>query len=213
VRDVARHVGGLHHVIVGVIEGRPTANFSLFKALEQPAVDDPALGPWLRDGAATLVECLRATPSDTECWSFGPGQNVGFWKRRSAHEAFVHGWDAARAAGTPTPTIDAEVAADGIDEYLDLFASMMRGGANAPGAGETAHVHCTDAAGEWLITFPKPGERVLTREHAKGDVAFRGPAEALVLYFWGRLPADEAGVEVIGDTALADRWFELVPSV
>ena len=99
VQDVARHVGGLQHVIVGVVEGRPTANFSLFKTLQQPAVDDPALGPWLREGSAALVECLRSMPSETECWSFGPEHNVGFWKRRSAHEAFVHGWDVGASRG------------------------------------------------------------------------------------------------------------------
>ena len=27
---------------------------------------------------------------------------------------------------------------------------------------------------------------MVTREHAKGDVAFRGPAEALLLFLWGR---------------------------
>jgi uncharacterized protein (TIGR03083 family) len=213
VEDCVHHVGGLQHVIVGVIDGRPTANFGLFKTLHPPKADDPALGAWFRDGTAALLERLRATSFDEPCWTFSPETpTVEFWARRCAHESLVHGWDVARAAGIDPPRVGLELTADAVDEYLDLFTGMMRG-ADAPGAGETAHVHCTDTAGEWLISFPEPGARVITREHAKGDVAFRGPAEGLLLYFWGRIPADRAGVEIIGDTAVADRWFELVPAV
>jgi hypothetical protein len=74
-------------------------------------------------------------------------------------------------------------------------------------------VHCTDTAGEWLIAFPAAGERVLSREHAKGDIAIRGPAEGLLLYVWGHRQADAAGVETIGDAALAARWRELAPAM
>ena len=105
------------------------------------------------------------------------------------------------------------LAADVIDEYLDVFVGLQRTLSTAPGAGETAHVHCTDTSGEWLLEFSAPGERILRREHAKGDVAFRGPAEGLMLYVWGRLPADEAGVEIVGDTSLAARWTELAPAI
>jgi uncharacterized protein (TIGR03083 family) len=214
VQDCVHHVGSFQHVISGVIDGRPTATFGLFKTLHPPKADDPALGAWFREGTAALLQRLRETPFDERCWTFSaetPG--VGFWARRSTHETFVHGWDVGRAAGTAVPAFDLEMLADGVDEYLDLFTSMMRAANASPGNGETAHVHCTDTAGEWLIAFPSAGERVLTREHAKGDVAFRGPAEGLLLYFWGRIPAAEAGVEIIGDTALADRWTDLVPSV
>jgi uncharacterized protein (TIGR03083 family) len=214
VQDCVHHVGALQHVISGVIDGRPTANFGLFKTLHPPKADDPALGTWFRDGTAALLERFRTTPFDERCWTFSPETpTIAFWARRSTHETFVHAWDAARAAGTTPPAFDLEMLADGVDEYLDLFTSMMRGAHSSPGNGETAHVHCTDTAGEWLVAFPKAGERVLTREHAKGDVAFRGPAEGLLLSFWGRLPAEAAGVEIIGDTALAARWLELVPAV
>jgi predicted lipid carrier protein YhbT len=47
------------------------------------------------------------------------------------------------------------------------------------------------------------------REHAKGDVAVRAPASDLLLFLWGRIPPDR--LEVMGDTALLPRWFELVP--
>jgi predicted lipid carrier protein YhbT len=140
-------------------------------------------------------------------------QTVGFWRRRVALETLVHRWDAELGAGVEIVPTDPVLAADTIDEYLDVFLGLQRVLNTAPGAGETAHVHCTDTDGEWFIEFPAPGERVVRREHAKGDVAFRGPAEGLMLYLWGRLPAGEAGVEIVGDTALADRWNELAPSI
>jgi uncharacterized protein (TIGR03083 family) len=214
VKDCARHVGGLHHVLAGVIEGRPTANFGLFKTLGAPKVDDPGLGQWFAEGTAALLEQINRTSPDEPCWSFwGPEQTVSFWPRRSAHESFVHRWDMERAAGVDVAAADPVMAAEGVDEYLDVFAGMLRGGNQSPGAGETLHVHCTDTPGEWLIVFPAVGERTLTREHAKGDVAFRGPAEGLLLFLWGRLTAEEAGVDTIGDAAIAARLRELLPSV
>ena len=45
---------------------------------------------------------------------------------------------------------------------------------------------------------------VVTREHAKGDVAARGTASDLLLFLWGRVPA--TALEVFGDAALLDRF-------
>jgi uncharacterized protein (TIGR03083 family) len=214
VKDCAQHISSLQHVIAQVIEGRPTANFGLFESLASPKADDPALGQWVAEGTAALVDQLRRTPPDETCWSWWPeGQTAAFWARRAAHETLVHRWDIEQGAGVAVVPADPALAADGIDEYLDVMVGMMRVLHTAPGDGETVHVHCTDTTGEWFLEFPAAGERTLRREHAKGDVAFRGPAEGLLLYLWGRLPADKAGVETIGDASLTARWSELVPSI
>jgi len=85
VQDCARHVGGLHHVVAGVIEGRPTANFGLFKTLGTPKADDPGLGAWVAEGTAALTDQLRSAPTDDACWSFWePVSTVAFWPRRTA---------------------------------------------------------------------------------------------------------------------------------
>jgi uncharacterized protein (TIGR03083 family) len=186
----------------------------LFKTLDPPAAGDPALGEWVAEATAALVEQLRRVPADEPCWSWWPtDQTVAFWARRMAQETLVHRWDAELGAGVDGAPADPALAADGIDEYLDVFVGMMRGTNASPGSGETFHVHCTDTAGEWLIAFPAAGERTLTREHAKGDVAFRGPAEGLLLFLWGRMPAEEAGVDTVGDASLARRWRDLVPAL
>jgi hypothetical protein len=73
------------------------------------------------------------------------------------------------------------------------------------------HFHCTDTDGEWLVELPNASERVVTREHAKGDVALRGPAEGLLLVAWGRVTPEAVGVEVVGDAGAFKRWAELFP--
>ena len=47
------------------------------------------------------------------------------------------------------------------------------------------------------------GADVVTREHAKGDAAVRGPAHDLLMVLWRRQALDT--VEVIGDRAVAER--------
>ena len=77
-----------------------------------------------------------------------------------------------------------------IAEWLDEHAAVSIAG--------TVHLHCTDTDGEWMI---RPAERgiVVTSEHAKGDLAVRGPATALL----GALRTGVLdGVEVFGDPSL-----------
>ena len=51
------------------------------------------------------------------------------------------------------------------------------------------------------------GTNIVTREHAKGDVAARGSALALLLYLWGR----DQGLEIFGEAQLAQAWGSLAP--
>jgi uncharacterized protein (TIGR03083 family) len=116
----------------------------------------------------------------------------------------MHRIDAEQATGVAGP-VDAALAVDGIDELFDLFLPRRHAG-KATGDGETAHVHATDAEGEWLLRLTGDGITV-ERGHAKGDVAVRGPAGDLLLWLWGRRPID--GLEVFGDAGLADRFRQL----
>ena len=103
-----------------------------------------------------------------------PGLEVGVLLDASAQHAGRTGREtlrlAARTMGLPLSRVD---------EMLDVFVGLTRVLFEAPGVGESAHLHCTDTEGEWLITFPAPSERVVTREHAKGDVAVRGTAPGM----------------------------------
>jgi uncharacterized protein (TIGR03083 family) len=138
-----------------------------------------------------------------------PSRTAGFLQRRMALETAVHRWDAQLAHGIPE-SIEADLAADGIDETFEVMLPARRGWAKSPlpGSGKTYRFHRTDGPGEWLVRFA-PEAPVVTREHAKGDVAVRGPAADLLLFLWHRIPADR--LEVFGDAALLDRYFEHVP--
>jgi uncharacterized protein (TIGR03083 family) len=131
-----------------------------------------------------------------------------FWVRRRAHETTEHRVDAESAAGN-VAAIDPAFASDGIDEYLMMFAPRF--GAGLGELGGSLHLHCTDVEGEWLIV-PGPDGIVVTREHAKGDVAARGRAEDLLLLLWGRRGPSDAtpAVEVFGDEALLTRFVDAV---
>lgn len=157
-----------------------------------------------------LAELMASVSPDMPVWTWWPpDQTAGFWQRRMAHETAVHRWDAELAFGAPQ-AIEPELARDGVDEVFDVMApASVRWAEDArPGAGETYHLHRTDGEGEWLVRFEGKTVKV-TREHAKGDVAARGTASELLLFLWGRIGSER--LEVLGDAALLDRYFELVP--
>jgi hypothetical protein len=64
-----------------------------------------------------------------------------------------------------------------------------------------------DGAGEWLLV-PDGATLRVTHEHARGDAAARGSAQALLLYLWGRERTDLA---CHGDEALIDAWGSVTP--
>jgi uncharacterized protein (TIGR03083 family) len=172
--------------------------------LPPDAPSGAGLVPYFRDGARALVDTLAATDPGASVWTFSPADRTArFWYRRRAQETAVHRVDAQWAAGTMAP-VDSEPAVDGIDEFLTVFLPRIAGAITALDAA-TVHLHCTDTEGEWLIV--RDGDDlVVTREHAKGDVAARGTASDLMLFLWGRVGADR--LQVFGDAAALERFRE-----
>jgi uncharacterized protein (TIGR03083 family) len=211
VGTVARHVAGTHHVVAQTIEGRPDTDFGLFAQLAVPAKDAPEFVDWFRSGTASLLEQLSNVPADDECWSwFEPGRSVGWWARRMALETVVHRLDTDAADGMEL-TVASDVAADGIDEYLDVFVGASRAGNDAP-AGPSMSFECSDRSDAWWLDLSTRGERTVSREPRSPSVRISGTAEQLLALVWGRLSVSDAvGVEVSGDVAAWDRWTELVP--
>jgi len=171
-----------------------------------PSLRGDALVQAFRDGAAALVAELSSVPPDTPVWTFSPAnRTASFWQRRRAQETAVHRYDAELAARVPTP-LDAALAVDGIDEILTMFLPRLADNFGPMGDG-TVHLHCTDVDGEWLFTR-RDGEITVTAEHAKGDVAARGTASDLLLFLWGRVPAD--ALEVFGDADVLARFRDAI---
>lgn len=171
---------------------------------------DEALLAWASTNARRLVETLQAADLDADCWTFGLPRSARFWARRQAMESTLHAWDVSLAAGAPDP-IDPDVAADGVDEYLTVLVPRTVQRHPEGWEGQTVHLHRTDGEGEWFLRLGPGGEVEVQRAHAKGDVAVRGPAEGLWLYCTGRRSTAEAGLDVVGDESLAERWTAALP--
>ena len=154
--------------------------------------------------SSRLVDRLSTADPMSGVWTWSDDHTVGFVIRRMAHETSVHAWDAAVAARRPT-RIDAELSSDGIDEFLQHFLPDIA--EDAEPIGGSVHIHCLDVAGEWTIRPADDEDEpfVVSREHAKGDCALRGPAADLLLALWRRAGADP--IEVIGDADVARRFL------
>jgi uncharacterized protein (TIGR03083 family) len=200
VADLLAHIGRVHRWAAGNAERAPGDGFWSGNEIEIP---EPVARPrWVREGAGTLMQVLDRVP-ERPAWTWMPPHTIAFWQRRQAHETAMHRVDAQSAAGDPRP-IDASLAADGIDEWLEIVGKTPW---RSPptGHGECLHFHCTDVEGEWLVRLGAEGVEV-ERIHAKGDVAARGSASDLLCWLQGRGPLDR--LEVFGDEALLRRWRE-----
>lgn len=200
VADLVWHTGEVHLFWRTAVAERWT-DPSAYLEPERPLGDE--LVAWFREGVQRSVEVLQAADPLGAVWTWAPrGGTVAWVQRRMAQETAVHRWDAELAAGDPRP-IEAALAADGVDEFLEHFTDAAVAGAEP--LGGTVHLHATDGAGEWLVDEPVAGGPLeVRREHAKGDCAVRGPASDLLLALWRRVAVDDAGrFEVFGDADVA----------
>jgi uncharacterized protein (TIGR03083 family) len=154
------------------------------------------------------VATLSDLDPEAPAWSFTGATTAGFWSRRQAVETTVHRWDAEHAIGATHP-IGAELAADGLDEFLEVLAPFVLSGKDGIDIGGSVHVHCTDVEGEWTLRTDDGVYRI-ERGHAKGDVAVRGPAADLLLVVYQRLAlADAPAAEAFGDVEILHRWLAI----
>ncbi len=187
VDGLAAHVGTFcgwwtHNLCEG--SGRPKTPFS-------DEVGPEGRAEWLRSLGGHLVSELRATPPETVVWTWHePDRSAAFVARRTSHELAIHRVDAQLARGAADP-VDAELAADGIEEVFLLATSpaaetrvgSKRGRADTHA---TLHLHGTDySPAEWLLTLDGDGVHV-TREHGKGDLALKGPVSDLEMLLYQR---------------------------
>jgi uncharacterized protein (TIGR03083 family) len=217
-KQLATHLGRGHRWAARLVATRAATYMSPREVPDGKLPADPALhAEWLNRGAALLVEEVTAAGAEP-VWTFVGKRPAGSWARRRAHETAVHLADAQLATGRDAG-LPADLAADGIDEWLEIVAESDAGVAEsaivqaAPlrGDNQTLHFHATGdglaGAGEWLVRRTPSGITV-ARGHGKADVAVHGPAVTLLLVLMRRLPASIQGIEVYGDGALLAHWLE-----
>ncbi|MFS1300724.1 maleylpyruvate isomerase family mycothiol-dependent enzyme [Streptosporangium longisporum] len=205
--ELVVHVGAVHRWAAALVRelaqrGRNVADVD--PGLPADVGDYPA---WLGEGAVLLPEALLSREAEAPMWAWGGDRRVRFWSRRTLHETVVHRMDAELALGLPV-SVDEDVAADGVQEFLEVlpYVRWQPGVKELRGTGETISLQAGTGAG-WVITLD-PDRFHHRREVRAGDVTVRAATSAdLLQVLWGRCDAGDHVVE--GDTALLARWREL----
>jgi uncharacterized protein (TIGR03083 family) len=202
VADVLGHMGRVYRSISEIVERR---------AQEVPKVEIPkppsgdAVLEFFASGHARVVAALSSISPEEPVYTWSNQRNAAFYQRRMAHETAVHRWDVQAAYGAPAP-IDADLAADGVDEFYGTVLPFALRRVERERPTGSLHLHRTDGPGEWIVDVAG-GEVVMRREHAKGDAAVRGGASDLLLFAWNR--SRGPSLDIVGDAAVADAWAGL----
>lgn len=207
VRDLLRHTGMVHRWATAFVADARTA---YQPGGGEPDLDGAALLDWYREGLDRLVAALSGAPDSLECWTFLPAPSpLAFWARRQAHETTVHRVDAESALGLVAgrSPIAPALAADGIDELLCGFHGRDKSRVRTDQPG-TLRVRTTDTGDVWTVALSADAPRTTRTAEGPADCELTGPAEALHLTLWNRLPAGTPAVTVAGDDRLARLWRE-----
>jgi len=200
--DLLAHAAGVHSWVRAQLAAGTEERVRLSDAERPPEGDE--LPGWYETGVADLLAGLAAMDT-AATWPTWAGPRPGtFYPRRMAQETAMHRWDADHSP------IAADLALDGVDEHLELFAPRLPA-EKLDGARGTIHLHATDVdgdGGEWLVRLTDDGIQ-FEHGHAKGDVAVRGRASDLLLWVWNRAPVDDR-FEVFGEPSLLQTWRQHV---
>ncbi|WP_245556960.1 maleylpyruvate isomerase family mycothiol-dependent enzyme [Jongsikchunia kroppenstedtii] len=207
VAELIRHLGGVHRWVRRTFLGttdEPRVN--------QHELSGQELVDWYRPNLDAIVAELTDRDPAEPVRSFVGDATVGFWCRRQAQETAMHRYDLDTAIrpGDERP-IDSALAADGIDEWLELFVPRFLGlgpGIPADMVGMTMHLHADDIdGGEWSLALTADGID-WSRAHSKADAALRAGVSDLLLAVWHRTPLSD--VQVFGDQAATAKILDLV---
>lgn len=206
IADLAEHLGGVHrwaeHMVRNVSPERVPGS-----SLNLGVPDDKTeLASWVRGASGVLESTFRKADPDASMWAWGSDKHARFWPRRMVHETVVHRADAELSLGRPA-AVDATIAIDGVDEFLDnlphaaYFAPRVT---ELLGDGGTLAFRADDTS--WHIRL-RPDRFEWDHAEDTADVTvYAGPA-TLYLLMYGRVkPADATNVE--GDRALLNWWLE-----
>jgi uncharacterized protein (TIGR03083 family) len=214
VSQLCRHVdGGLRwaNEIVATRAVEPPPQEAL-RDLSDATHDDAAgIAVALREAAAALSATLHGAGPAAQMWCPVPGGGAAFYARRFAHETAIHRADAALAMGIPFQ-LDADVACDGVEEWLELGSLPFHSEIHPwmrelLGPGRLIGLRTTDTGDRWVLDLT--GDVISWR---RGDdpaaTELRGPVIDLLLVLYRRVPVTD--VEVTGDAGLVDFWLERV---
>jgi uncharacterized protein (TIGR03083 family) len=206
VADIVEHVGTLYHWSSAHVATNARARLDP-RSLDLGRPAEGATPEWLANAIEPMMSIFRTCDPEAGVWGWGADRHARFWPRRMLFETVVHRADASFALGVD-PEIDAEVAADGIDELLSnlphaaYFAPNI---AELRGDDERVSIRAVDPDISWSIRL-LPAGYAWDWSDRSADVTVSGRASDLLLLLYRRRPADDAvRFERAGDLALLDR--------
>ena len=210
VAALVEHTGRVHRSVTRRVQQRESARHGAADIALPPRSE---LLAWFASGAETLALVLQAVQPDAPVWNWSvQPKQASFWWRRMAQETAVHRWDAQSSHAQQRP-IDADVAADGIDEFLDVFLPTDFAEQPPADLGGTVYLTCTDRPERWLVTVS--GGRLIVRRNQQPGVAdtplatVSASASDLLLLLWRRVPPSAPKIETEGDAMLLTRFAAL----
>lgn len=187
--DLTWHLVGVQH-FWGTIAGDLLLDDAGVVALDRPSDEDL---PTLFDTeSARLIDAVSLHPAEARCWTWDEnGWNVGWVRRRQAHEALIHRIDAELATDHVT-AVDEELAADGVHELL------------------FTHI---DGVPEWATFIPDETMATLSVDGGSsyglrfGRIVGRGPESGKDYDFESFLVSEPAGTVISGTAVALDLWL------
>lgn len=194
-----------------VIANRPAGPDSFEEPVRPP---DDQLIAGLEEAGTALADALADADPRDAAWSWSDDLTVGFTLRRQSHEAVVHHVDGRLAAGAALPGIRPELAADGVDEMVDVMLTGIPAWASFERRPGVLALRADDTDDEWTLAFgrmtgtsPDSGTDydldALEPVDEPADAVVRGTALDLHLWLSGR--GELATLSVEGDATLAVR--------
>ncbi len=219
-RQLGTHLGRVHRWAAEIVRARSAERipFNSVPDGKYPAAAADRAA-WINAGADRVCAAIGAA-GDEPVWAFGRMAPASFWARRQAHETMMHRVDAELAIGREA-ALDAELAADGVDEWLESVTDpryRQRGdGSQALAAGKALHLRATgtgepgeDATAEWVI-HSNDGGLSLHRGPGPADISVCGPADRLLLVLVRRVAPEDTSLVVTGDATLFSSWLAATP--
>ncbi|MET9921729.1 maleylpyruvate isomerase family mycothiol-dependent enzyme [Streptomyces sp. NPDC006435] len=211
--DLVQHLGERRRFWADVVAAGPATAPPAGSATKDAPVaprEPEALSAWLAESTELMLDALREAGPDRGCWTWWGSsqspQTCGAVARHQLQEIMVHAYDAQITVGAPQPLPD-EAALDGVEDFLFTCCATPSAWPHKPA---TIDFRATEgrswrlslsADGAHSIRLATPGTAADEGPDTAGASA-RGAAGELVLFIYGRIPADS--VELDGDRQLFD---------
>ncbi len=171
---------------------------------------DAELLTYFETTSKRMLDSLLSAPDDLAVWTWLESrQDIGFVRRRQAHEALIHRVDAELAANQRS-AIDPVLATDGVLEALEWMFGGAPTWSTVTGEGPIGSLSTTDTNAAWLVQVIRfSGEDPKGTMHtdepvieliAAGEPTFelKGSAADLNCWIWNR-PTSEP-VTITGES-------------